>query len=328
MPRLIDDEDGASPSAQAQLQSLDSIFADPIGPQTPTTPAGPRGRQPLFPETGLTAEQEKYVAGGVGAILGPGVQRGMQSSFPGREAREADAAKKLATERRMADLLRNMEEEELLRRGIDPKSMRTPTSAADTSGTKWMRNWAGVDKEIAGGVPEASAAYQRSKGQGKVTSRLSKKFGPAAGEFAGLSIHSPRYDPAVRGAAEAREWLRQADAVEAQRAARARLAAATPGPLSTLSKGLGSAFVQGPLAGAFSGLSFYEAYQRWLEGDRSGAVIEALGGLAGLATMVPGLQIPGIIAGGITTGAQYLHDRAKEPAPTQAAQPQGALGTR
>jgi hypothetical protein len=45
--------------------------------------------------------------------------------------------------------------------------------------------------------------------------------------------------------------------------------------------------VQGPLAGAFSGMSFYDAYQKWLAGDRSGAVIDALGGVGGLLTMIP-----------------------------------------
>jgi hypothetical protein len=48
-----------------------------------------------------------------------------------------------------------------------------------TGGEKWARNWAGQERPGIGGVPEASAAYQRSKGQGPVSGRMSKMWGPA-----------------------------------------------------------------------------------------------------------------------------------------------------
>jgi hypothetical protein len=311
MPELIPNDDegqqGLSP-----LLDIDEVFGEPIGAALAAgTPLPANARRPVFPETGLTADQEKYAAGAAGAIAGPAMQRLAEKSFPSRTTREAEGAKRLQEQSRTAQLLRNLEEEELLRRGIDPKSMRPSTPADATSGTKWIRNWAGMDRDIAGGVPEASAAYQRSKGQGKVTGRISQRFGPEALQPGGLSINNPKYTPEARQLAEMQGITRQVDALEARNAAQARLAGATPGPLSRMGKAAMSPLVQGPLAGGFAGLSFYEAYQRWMEGDRSGAVIEALGGIGGLMSMVPGLQIPGLALGAATIPAQYLNDRYK-----------------
>ena len=69
-----------------------------------------------------------------------------------------------------------------------------------TSGEKWSANWAGQERPGVKSVPEAAAAYQRSKGQGPVTSQISKKFGPAAppqpgvftgGRLAGMAPPTP-----------------------------------------------------------------------------------------------------------------------------------------
>ena len=87
---------------------------------------------------------------------------------------------------------------------------------------------------------------------------------------------------------------------------------------------LKSPLVQGPLAGGFAGLSFYEAYQRWMAGDRTGAVIEALGGVGGLMSLVPGLQIPGLAISAASIPAQYLNDRYKAK-PETAEQPAAAV---
>jgi len=59
-----------------------------------------------------------------------------------------------------------------------PPELRIDETPA-TSGEKWGKNWANQDRPGVGGVPQASAAYQRSKGQGPVSSRLSKMWGPA-----------------------------------------------------------------------------------------------------------------------------------------------------
>lgn len=316
MPELIprDDEgqQGLSP-----LLDIDAIFGEPIGAAIAAGTPLPAGtRRPIFPETGLTADQEKYAAGAAGAIVGPAMHRMAEKGFPSRAMREAEGVKRLQEQSRTAQLLRNLEEEELLRRGIDPRSMRPSTPADATSGTRWIRNWAGMDRDIAGGVPEASAAYQRSKGQGKVTGRISKRFGPEALQPGGLSINNLRYDPHRRLFVELEAVEQQRPAIEARRAAEARLAQATPGPLSRIGAAFTSPLVQGPLAGGFAGLSFYEAYQRWLEGDRSGAVIEALGGVGGLMSMVPGLQIPGLALGLGSIPAQYINERMKAPPKT------------
>ena len=78
-----------------------------------------------------------------------------------------------------------------------------------------------------------------------------------------------------------------------------------------------SPIVGGALGGAGTGLSFYEAYQRYMNGDRTGAVLSVLAGAGGLMSMVPGLQIPGLAVGLGATAAQYGFDKYNEPvAPT------------
>lgn len=310
---LAEDEDDQETASI--LQGLDPLFNEPIGTTVKAAPPQPGQRQPLAPVLGLTADQEKTAVGGVGAILGPAVQRGIEKLTPVPGARDAAAVERLRQEQQLSRLLQSLEEEELLRRGIDPKSIRPTVTAPDTSGTKWMRNWAGVDREIAGGVPEASAAYQRSKGQGKVTGKITKKFGPEALQPGGLSIQGPRYDPAVRGATEAADILRQGEVAAAQAAAAERLRQARPSALSSIARGARSPFVQGPLAGAFSGMSFYDAYQKWLAGDRSGAVIDALGGVGGLLTMIP---TPLTMGAGLALSlgslpASYINERMRQP---------------
>lgn len=109
--------------------------------------------------------------------------------------------------------------------------------------------------------------------------------------------------------------LREAsDRAAAQRsaaaAAEARLAQATPGPLSRLGAAVARPLT-GALGGAGAGLSAYDAYQRFLKGDTSGAVISALGGLGGLMALFPGGQIPGMAIGAGTAGAQYINDLLK-----------------
>lgn len=56
-----------------------------------------------------------------------------------------------------------------------PPELRINETPA-SGGEKWGKNWAGQDRPGTS-VPEAAAAYQRSKGQGPVTSRLTKLYG-------------------------------------------------------------------------------------------------------------------------------------------------------
>jgi hypothetical protein len=285
------------------LGELDDIFTMPIGPAK-SAPNVTKKPKTLVPELGLSPGEEKAVATGVGAASGPLVQ----------EMRTAEGVKKLQEEQRVKDMLLKLRDEELLKAGIQPEQLATPK--AQTSGTKWYQNWAGGSKEIAGGVPEAAATYQRSKGQGEVTKKLTKKFGPDLFSGEPGQIKESLADRLIRQGkeADAATTARAAATPAAEAAAAKRLADATPGPMSKLAHVAKAPLVGGALGGAGAGMSFYEAYQRYMNGDRSGMVLSALAGAGGLMSMVPGLQIPGLALGLGATGAQYALDKYNEPA--------------
>ncbi len=295
------------------LEALDDIFAMPIGPAK-TAPTTNKKGKTLAPELGLSPGEEKAVATGVGAASGPLVQKGMAKLLPTKEMRTAEGVKKLQEEQRVKDMLLKLRDEELLKAGIQPEQLATPK--AQTSGTKWYQNWAGGSKEIAGGVPEAAATYQRSKGQGEVTKKLTKKFGPDLFGGEPGQVKESLVDRLIRQGkeAEAATTARAAATPAAEAAAAKRLADATPGPMAKVASVAKAPLVGGALGGAGAGMSFYEAYQRYMNGDRSGMVLSALAGAGGLMSMVPGLQIPGLALGLGATGAQYALDKYNEPA--------------
>lgn len=307
---LFGDPQGTSQTES--LGELDDIFNMPIGAAKTAAPANKKGKT-LIPELGLSPGEEKAVATGVGAASGPLVQKGMGKLFPTQEMRTAEGVKKLQEEQRIKDMLQKLRDEELLKAGIQPEAAATK---APTSGTKWYQNWAGGNKEIAGGVPQAAGQYQRSKGQGEVTKNLTKKFGPDLFTGEPGQIKPSLVDRLIAQGkeAEATNTARTAALPAAEAAAQARLAAATPGPMSKLASVAKAPLVGGALGGAGAGMSFYEAYQRYMNGDTSGAVLSALAGAGGLMTMVPGLQIPGLAIGLGATGAQYALDKYNEPA--------------
>ena len=298
------------------LGELDDIFTMPIGPAK-TAPSTTKKPKTLAPELGLSPGEEKAVATGVGAASGPLVQKGMAKLFPTQEMRTAEGVKKLQEEQRVKDMLQKLRDEELLKAGIQPEAA---PSRATTSGTKWYQNWAGGSKEIAGGVPEAAATYQRSKGQGEVTKKLTKKFGPDLFSGEPGQPKESLVDRLIRQGkeAEAATSARAAATPAAEAAAAKRLADATPGPLSKVANVAKAPLVGGALGGAGAGMSFYEAYQRYMNGDTSGAVLSVLAGSGGLMSMVPGLQIPGLALGLGATGAQYALDKYNEPAAPKA----------
>ena len=164
-----------------------------------------------------------------------------------------------------------------------------------SSGGKWLENYANLERpEFTGGVPEAAQTYQRSKPQGKVTSKLYKKFGNTPLSIAGQAaqtamsedeqlmrvrqalyereMHKIEVEKANRAAIErAAQVEREAQAVtNASRASKA---------LSTVGKGLGAAGV---------GMGAYDAYKRFYEGDKYGSAVGGLGTAASLAPMVMG----------------------------------------
>jgi len=298
------------------LDQLDDIFAMPIGAAKTAPTTGKKGKT-LVPELGLSPGEEKAVATGVGAASGPLVQKGMGKLFPTQEMRTAEGVKKLQEEQRVKDMLQKLRDEELLKAGIQPEPVAAKTP---TSGTKWYQNWAGGNKEIAGGVPQAAGQYQRSKGQGEVTKNLTKKFGPDLFTGEPGQIKPSLVDRLIAQGkeAEAATAARNAAMPAAEAAAAKRLADATPGPMSKLASVAKAPLVGGALGGAGAGMSFYEAYQRYMNGDTSGAVLSALAGAGGLMSMVPGLQIPGLAVGLGATGAQYALDKYNEPAAPKA----------
>lgn len=134
-----------------------------------------------------------------------------------------------------------------------------------SSGYNWLKNWGNIEKEgFAGGVPEASNAYNRSKSSGKVISKVEKKFGINPK----LSIHGQAAQ------AEANEAMKL---LQEQAAKYAKFA----GPLSVLGK-----------AAKFGGAGFgaLDAYRRFEEGDKTGAGLTA--GATGFGALFPPLAIP------------------------------------
>jgi len=312
---IFGDQQGTS--QDEGLGHLDPIFDTPIGPAKQSAKGTGKRANTLFPEIGMTPGEEKAVATGVGAVSGPLVQKGMAKLLPTQEMRTAEGIKKLQEEQRIKETLKALQDEELLKLGIQPEAAPAKTP---TSGTKWYKNWAGGNKEIAGGVPKAAAQYQRSKGQGDITKDITKKFGAEA--FAGEpgKIKESLVDRLIREGKEAEEAARARAAAMpiAEAAAAKRLAEATPGPMSKVASVAKGPIVGGALGGAGTAMSVYEAYQRYLAGDTSGAVLSVLAGAGGLMSMVPGLQIPGLALGLGATGAQYALDKYNEPAAPKA----------
>ena len=309
-------------SGGADLSALDPIFSNPIGTSSTTTVETPNAGA-VF---GLPKNEERGLAAAAGAVAGPTVQRIAEKAFPTAEARQAEAIKKMQEAAKLEAAKQEFIKQELIKRGINPADLES--AASKTAGTKWMQNWAGQDRTIAGGVPEAAQAYQRGKAQGDVSRSFEKRFGMSPRE-PGVPVQST-VDRLIEQGRKAEELAaKTAQAVpEAEAAAAARMAQATPGPLSRMGTALKAPFTTGALGGAGAGLSFYEAYDRYMKGDHSGAVIAALGGVGGLMTMVPGLQAPGLALGLGSIPLQYANEYIKgqsgqQPAPTPITTPAG-----
>ena len=266
---------------------------------------------------GLPRDEERGLATVAGAIAGPAVQKVAEKAFPSAETRQLEAAKKLQEAAKLDALKQEMINQELLKRGVNPADLES--AASKTAGTKWIQKWAGQDRTVAGGVPQAAQLYQRGKAQGDVSRSFEKRFGLSPRE-PGMPVQSTvdRLIEQGRVAEEAAAKAAQAT-TEAERAAAARLAQATPGPLTRFGTMLKAPLTTGALGGAGAGLSFYEAYDRYMRGDHSGAVIAALGGMGGLMTMVPGLQAPGLALGLGSIPLQYANEYIKGTAGQQAA---------
>lgn len=158
----------------------------------------------------------------------------------------------------------------------------TPPVSPESGGAKWSQNWAGVENPIEESVPQASARYNRSKGQGPVTSKLTKKFGPNPQ----LSIQ--QYPSAEAAAAEAENAARAELAMQMEAAERARnIEKATQATQRAAKLAPALTVANRVLTGAGLGLGAYDISRRYKEGDKLGAGLSALA--TGVGTAMPAL---------------------------------------
>jgi len=171
---------------------------------------------------------------------------------------------------------------------LPPSVVKVPPKGG--SGQEWLKGWAGIEKEIEGGVPEGAATYNRMKPQGKVTSKLFKKFGmnpqlsiegytaSKAGMDAenAMKVRQDLFDTEMRKIAEqnhAKQVAERAAQVQKEATATGR-AMKLAAPLATFNR---------TLTGAGVGLGGYDAYKRYTEKDPTGAALAAGSTLAGTA---------------------------------------------
>jgi len=169
---------------------------------------------------------------------------------------------------------------------LPPSVVKVPPKGG--AGQEWLKGWANIDKEIEGGVQEGAATYNRMKPQGKVTSKLFKKFGmnpqlsiegytaAKAGMDAenAMKIRQDLFDAEMRKVAEqnyAKQVAERAAQVQKETTATGR-AMKMAAPLATFNR---------TLAGAGVGLGGYDAYKRYTENDPKGAALAAGTTLAG-----------------------------------------------
>lgn len=143
---------------------------------------------------------------------------------------------------------------------------RAPTSMAEpnSAGQKWKAK-TGYGRGAGTTVEDVSSSYERAKGQGKLSGRLSKLYGVA--------------EP---GESLVEQLLRKKKMEEelAKKAARSKML----GRINMVSK----LPIIGPaIAGGSAGYDIADAIDRYEKGDTSGAVIQGMGALGSAAAMVP-----------------------------------------
>lgn len=163
-----------------------------------------------------------------------------------------------------------------------------------TSGEKWLRNWAGMERELPGGVPAGAAAYQRSKLRGQVGKSIQQKYGPEASKKALLSIEG---------------WMREQQMLRdlAEKASKAKAA-------ETASKMLGRVPLGSTLTGASSALDVAEGLRRYRQGDVGGAGLSGLSALGQAGMLLPH-PVPRLGGAALTLGtmpAEYIYRTLEE----------------
>jgi hypothetical protein len=194
--------------------------------------------------------------------------------------------------------------------GASIENIQKAANAPLSGGDKWRQNWAGQGGQPTGAsVPEASAAYQRSKGQGKVSGRVTQMYGP------------PTAPP-------------QAGVFQAGRLSLAKPPNAPPvTPLAGKVVQYGSAILDSPIGkkttGALGGYGAVtqgmDALSQARQGDVAGATISGLGafgsGLAAIPT--PVTRAVGAGMSMLSPAALWMLQHSRKMSPENA---QGALG--
>jgi len=188
-----------------------------------------------------------------------------------------------------------------------------------TSGEKWAKNWAGQNQSSAGSVPEASAEYQRSKGQGKVTGRQTKMWGP---KQAGEPGQPPKSRLEQLSSARAAREAEKAAAIAAQEAEQAALAKANT-PLQRATNYVARVAnipIKGALAGFGAGFGAQDAYNRYQQGDIPGAVAAGTGAVASAVAPFVAETVAGSALGPLSVAIPlglYARDQMTQMTPEQ-----------
>jgi len=186
--------------------------------------------------------------------------------------------------------------------------LKNKTATAPTGGDAWRQNWAGQQNKTSGmSVPESSAEYQRTKGQGKVSGRVSKMYGPAQPTEAGvfkpgrLSLTNQRSTPVSPLAGKVAGYT----------------TAALDSPIGRK--------VTGALGGYGAVTQGMEALDQARKGDKTGAVISGLGAIGSGIAAIPTPVTRGVGAGMsmLSPAALWMLQHSRKMSPENA---QGALG--
>jgi len=200
----------------------------------------------------------------------------------------------------------------IMRLFSNPKVQAAATEAvADNPElAKWLKNWAGIERSAdVGGVPSQSQIYQRTKTHGKAGEKVFKKFGTDP-----LDI--------LRQAEKAKETQAAAEA-----AARSARMAQLGEKASSVSRGLGYIPGLSVAAGGLGGYDIAEAMKRYESGDTPGALIQGVGGLGALASLLPH-PVPRLLGGGLSLmsmPALYMYEAMTGKRPS--GEPASGLGS-
>lgn len=190
-----------------------------------------------------------------------------------------------------------------------------PQFSPTTSGEKWSLNWANQERPNVGGVPEASAAYNRSKGQGKVTSRMSKMWGPPPPSAPGqlpTSLADRLIEKSAAAGSEVQKTVSPLTKATETIQGVGRLGANMVGDLLR-SKAMGA------LGGGMAVYEGLEALKQLREGNTEEAALSGIGALGGITSMVP--TIPTAVIGGGLSAIPYLYRAYKSSTQNQPQQP-------